>query len=432
MQTVKFFTLGCKVNQYDTQLLREKLLAFADFREIENNHPSDIYIINTCTVTASADKESFELIRRAKKENPLALIIVTGCLAELDSEKIKDIDNKIVILKNKEKKDLLKKLSITNYTNYQLPFTEQPSISYFKGHTRAFLKIQEGCNNFCSYCKVPLVRGKSRSKNPDLIIKEFNTLIKNGYKEIVLCGICLGDFGKDLKPKMELIELLERLDSLEGDFRMRLSSIEAWDITENFIQNINKIKKLCPHLHIPLQSGDDQILKLMNRPINSQGYLEIIKRLKEKIPSLVFTTDVLVGFPQEKEENFLNTLKLIKEIKPLKVHIFSFSPRLYTKAYLLGGKVNDKEIKKRFNLLKEIAREQSLEVKTTFLGKQVRVLFESFSVKNQELFWEGFADNYIKVKVSSRKDLRNRFVKVYLESIEDNYMLGSIGEGDLL
>jgi len=429
MQTVKFFTLGCKVNQYDTQLLREKLLAFADFREIENNHPSDIYIINTCTVTASADKESFELIRRAKKENPLALIIVTGCLAELDSEKVKNIDNKIIILKNKEKKNLLKKLPITNY---QLPFNEQPSISYFKGHTRAFLKIQEGCNNFCSYCKVPFVRGNSRSKNPDLIIKEFNTLIKNGYKEIVLCGICLGYFGKDLKPKMELIELLERLDSLEGDFRMRLSSIEAWDITENFIQNINKIKKLCPHLHIPLQSGDDQILKLMNRPITPEIYLEKIERLREKLPLLVITTDVLVGFPYEKEENFLNTINLIKKIKPLKVHIFSFSSRPYTKAYSLGGKISPEQLKRRVNLLKEVVKEQSFKVKQDFLGESVRVLFESSSVKNQELFWEGFADNYIKVKVSSRKDLRNRFIKVCLESIEDNYMLGSIVGGDLL
>ena len=421
MQTVKFFTLGCKVNQYDTQLLREQLLAFADFREIENNHPSDIYIINTCTVTASADKESFELIRRAKKENPLGLIIVTGCLAELDSEKIKDIDNKIIILKNKEKKDLLKKLPITNY---QLPFTEQSSVSYFKGHTRAFLKIQEGCNNFCSYCKVPFVRGNSRSKNPDLIIKEFNTLIKNGYKEIVLCGICLGSFGKDLKPNIELIDLLERLDDLEGDFRIRLSSIEAWDITEKFIQNIEKIKKLCPHLHIPLQSGDNLILKLMNRPVTPELYLEKIERLREKLPLLVITTDVLVGFPYEKEENFLNTINLIKKIKPLKVHIFSFSPRPYTKAYSLGGKISLEQLKRRVNLLKEVVKEQSFRVKQDFLGESVRVLFESSSNKGDDLYWQGFADNYLKVKLNCKEDLKNRFLKVRLESIEDDYILG--------
>jgi len=420
MPKVKFFTVGCKVNQYETQLMREIILSHLDFEEVEGSCLSDLYIINTCTVTHRADRDSLNLIRKAREENPLALIVACGCLTELDSEKIKGIDRRIIIVRNKEKKELLKKLP---FTNYRLPINNYQGISYFKGHTRAFLKIQDGCNNFCSYCKVPLVRGPSISKELEKIIEEFKNLISNGYKEIVLCGVSLGSFGKDLKENTNLIRLLESLDNLQGDFRIRLSSLEAWDIDDEFMEKINKIKKLCPHLHIPMQSGDSKILKLMNRPISPEFYLEKIEKLKEKIPDLVITTDVLVGFPQEEEENFLNTLNLIKKIKPLKVHIFSFSPRPYTRAFHLEGKINEKEIKRRIDFLKEEVKKISYNVKQEFLGKSMRVLFES---KEKEACWVGFTDNYLKVKLLSKEDLKNRFLEVKLSSLRDDYILANL------
>ncbi|MCM8766400.1 MAG: tRNA (N(6)-L-threonylcarbamoyladenosine(37)-C(2))-methylthiotransferase MtaB, partial [Candidatus Omnitrophica bacterium] len=381
MRTIKFYTVGCKVNQYETQLMREHFLN-AGFEEIDNLKPADLYLINTCTVTHKADADSLSFIRRAKRENPSAKFIVTGCLVELDEDKIIPLDKNILIVKNEKKNRILELID----SGVDISVEHQAGITGFYNHCRAFLKVQDGCNNFCSYCKVPLVRGRSRSKKPEDVISEIKTLIKNGYREIVLCGICLGSYGKDLLPRTELIDLLKMLDTLEGDFRIRLSSIEAWDITENFIRDIDKLKKFCPHLHIPIQSGDERILSLMNRPITARGYLEKIEALKRKIPFLVITTDVLVGFPSEKDNNFLNTLSLVEKIQPLKVHIFSYSPRPYTRAFLFKEKISSWEIKKRVIFLKRFTEELSHRLKNDFLGRCMRVLFESSFKEENKTF----------------------------------------------
>jgi len=243
MKTVKFYTLGCKVNQYDTQSIRERFIQ-RGFKELSDGKPANVYVINTCTVTHKADSESVGFIRKAKRENPKSKLIITGCLVEKDSvslSKIKGID--AIISKRF--------------------FPE--SISDFRGRTRAFLKIQDGCNNFCSYCKVTLVRGRSRSRSLEDIIKEANCLVKKGFKELVLTGINLGSYGKDFAQKITIVDVIEALEQIKGLLRIRLSSIEAADVSDELINKISESKKLCRHLHIPIQSGDNKILKKMNR-----------------------------------------------------------------------------------------------------------------------------------------------------------------------
>ena len=423
MRRVKFYTLGCKVNQYDTQSIREKFLN-SGFKEIDNGKKADVYVINTCTVTRRADADSLNFIRRAKRENPGANIFVTGCLAELDADKIRSINKKIIIIKNKDKDRILfltGKPACRQAGRLTGNGLTSKGISFFKGHTRAFLKVQDGCNNFCSYCKVPLVRGVSRSRPLKEIAQEANRLVENGFKEIVLCGICLGAYGKDLKPEQNLVDIIETLEEIEGLLRIRLSSIEAGDVTDELIKKIAESKKLCRHLHIPIQSGDDRILKIMHRPYTRSAYLALIRKIKRKIPQIAITTDVLVGFPGESEANFGNTLNLIKEIAPLKVHIFPYSKRPGTYACNFKNGIEPKLIKERILRLKNAADACARVYKKQFSNKKMEVLIEG-KTKESATCWEGYTDNYIKVLVKSAKGLKNRIIPVKLRIIEKDYI----------
>lgn len=408
MKTIKFYTLGCKVNQYDTQSIREYYRR-AGFRELNNGEPADVYIINTCTVTHKADSDSLGLIRRAKRENPEARVIVTGCLAELDGERIKRETGASQIIKNKEKMGIVNKAGISD----------------FYGHTRAFLKIQDGCNNFCSYCKVPLVRGASLSKPLDKVIREAEKLAGAGFKELVLSGICLGAYGKDLKEKKGILQVIEALEKLSGLVRIRLSSIEAGDVSEELIGKMAVSKKLCPHLHIPLQSGDDTILKKMRRAYTSQAYLNLIKKIKDKIPEIAITTDCLVGFPGETDENFKNTEDLIRKLAPLKTHIFSYSKREGTSAADLGAALPSAIIKERAKRLKEAADKCSTEYRKKFLNKVTDLLIEGES-KGAPGFLEGRTGNYIRVLLESRLNLKNKLIPVRLKKLARDSLLAQL------
>ncbi len=419
-RTIKFFTLGCKVNQYDTQSIRERFIN-AGFKEIYDGEMADIYVINTCTVTHRADSGSFNLIRRAKKENSNAKIIVTGCLTELDEDAIKKIGGISLIVKNRDKERIIDLLYLDYRTIEQKNHRTKTGISYFKGHTRAFVKIQDGCNNFCSYCKVPKVRGASRSRPLDEILQEARKLVRNGFKEIVLCGICLGAYGKDLQSKRNLVSVIEELERIEGLLRIRLSSIEAGDVSDRLIQKMAQSKKLCRHLHIPIQSGDGEILKKMNRSYTRDGYLNLIKKIKRSIPEIAITTDVLVGFPGEGEDNFKNTVDLIREIMPLRVHIFPYSKRLGTRAAFLKDKTNPLALKERISQLARISIECALAYKKQFLNKDRDVLIES--CKENKGYWDGYTDNYIRVRVKSDKDLKNKLIQVRLKKIHKNFLL---------
>ncbi len=422
MKTVKFWTLGCKVNQYETQSIRERFLE-SGFQEINNDQRADIYVINTCTVTQRADSESFNLMRRARRENPKAKLVVTGCLTEMDEDKIRKLKSRSIIVRNKDKTNILKFLSCQNEPNEQNGLNEhnEIGITYFKGHTRAFLKIQDGCDNFCSYCKVPLVRGRSRSRPLNEIVEEAKRLTENGYKEIVLTGVCLGAYGRDLPSQINLVDVIESIEKINGILRIRLSSIEAGDINDELINKMVNSQKLCPHLHIPIQSGDNEILGRMDRGYTHESYLNLIRRIKKFIPEIAITTDIMVGFPGETAKNFQNSVKLVKEIQPLRAHIFPYSRREGTIAANFNHQLNPKIIKERINHLKIVAENCAIEYRKQFLNKNIDVLIEGKS-KEEPDFWEGHTDNYIKVRVKSRTSLYNQFVRLKLEKINKDYM----------
>jgi threonylcarbamoyladenosine tRNA methylthiotransferase MtaB len=362
------------------------------FKEIFNGKPANFYVINTCTVTHKADSGSLALIRRARRESSKAKIIVTGCLVEKDALFLSKLEKIDAIISKKF-------------------FSE--GISNFCGHTRAFLKIQDGCNNFCSYCKVPFVRGKSRSRVLEDIVFEASRLVSNGFKELVLTGINLGSYGKDLEPSISLVNVIESLEGIKDLFRIRLSSIEANDVTNELICKISESKKLCRHLHIPIQSGDNQILKKMNRKYCREDYLYLIKKLKKLIPGIAITTDCLVGFPGESDKNFANTVDLIRRIKPLKVHIFPYSERPGTAAGNFNGKLKPSVIKERILKLEKICYGLAHNYIRKFLNKRMDVLVES-KVKGRPGFWEGYTVNYIKVNIKSNRNLKNKLISCRL------------------
>jgi len=402
--TIKFHTLGCKVNQYDTQSIRERFLE-QGFREIyERKRAAGFYLINTCTVTALADQKSRGIIRRCIKENPQARIIVTGCLAAKDSQKLAKIKGVSLIVSKSF-------------------FNE--GISDFCGHTRAFLKIQDGCDNFCAYCKVPLVRGRSRSRPLGELVQEAQRLAEKGFQEIVLTGICLGAYGRDLKPKSDLVKVISALEKIDGISRIRLSSIEAGDVTDALINKLAGSAKLCRHLHIPIQSGDDEILKKMRRGYTREFYLKLIKKIKNKIPDIAITTDCLVGFPGEHEKHFRNTVDLVRRINPLKVHIFPYSPREGTSASRRFGSssVSQATLKKSIAILKSTASSCAKDYRQRFLGRKMPVLFEDRS-KVKEGYWEGHTDNYIKVFFKSQGNLKNKLALVKLKGIVEGGIAG--------
>ena len=405
MPTIKFRTLGCKVNQYDTQSIRERFLEHG-FKEVKRNEKADNYLINTCTVTASADQKSCAVIRNCISENSKANIIITGCMVKDDWKSLAGMKGVDLIISRSF-------------------FGE--GVSDFCGHTRAFLKIQDGCDNFCSYCKVHLVRGRSRSRLFEDIIKEGSALAARGFKEVVLTGICLGAYGRDIDKVTDLVKIIVELEKIKGLLRIRLSSIEAGDVTDKLIHKMAESKKLCPHLHIPIQSGDDQILKKMKRRYTRKFYLNLIDKIKAKVPSVSITTDCLVGFPQESEKNFQNTLSLVKKIVPLRTHIFPYSARKGTSAYQFAGENNLSLIRERCQRLKEISEECALSYKKSFLNQSVGVLIEG-KVKRSDDLWQGYSSNYIRVLVGSNANLKNKIVTLELQKIKGDFMVGSIAK----
>jgi len=386
MKTFKIYTLGCKVNQYDSQAIREQLERLG-FEELNNGKKADYCIINTCTVTRNADRESRYLIRLAKRRNPFAKIVVTGCYAHSNAREIQRLNNADLILDNDQKQKIAYFISEDKIIKNSKPF----EISDFKSHTRAFVKIQDGCNNFCSFCKVPYVRGRSRSRDFSSIIDEIKRLSSKGYKEIVLTGICLGDYGKDFEKNIDLVDLIEEIEKNEDIVRIRLSSIEAKDVSDKLIKKMKISKKLCPHLHIPFQSGDNKILKLMNRRDTKENYIRLIGKLKKNIRDLAITADIMFGFPGEDERSFSNTLDLLKKVKPSKVHIFTFQPRDKTPLANCQDSIPGKILKQRYERLRALSDELGLKFRRRFLNKRMEILFED----KKNGFWRGYSKNFL-------------------------------------
>jgi threonylcarbamoyladenosine tRNA methylthiotransferase MtaB len=376
MPTIAFHTLGCKSNQYETDMMKNVCRA-AGFEIVPFEGRADIYIINTCTVTGNADKKSRNAVRTAKKKNRDSVVIVTGCYIESGNFNLKEAD---VLLRNKDKADILK----------CLPKIDLPSPLSHPTSTRirANLMIEDGCENFCSYCIVPYVRGKVRSRPMEEILAEARRMAASGIREIVLTGINLGEYGR-------LPMLIDELSKIDGLLRIRLSSIEPMYITDDLIKAVKENPKVCKHLHIPMQSGDDSILKAMNRNYSSKDFLDMAKKIKKQVKDIAITTDIIVGFPGEDEAAFRNTCGLVDKVKFPRIHMFSYSDRQGTAASSFNDKVDPKTIATRYAKLGKLRDTYMLKFHRSFLRKPMEVLIEQKDRKTG--MYEGLTSNYIRV-----------------------------------
>ncbi len=402
---VKFITLGCKVNQYETQSLREIFLANG-FKETFTK--ADFYFINTCSVTHSADRKSIKYIRKAKKENPQAKILVTGCLAEKDKELIEKEGVDYIVSQNQKYKipsilNLKNKLSLKD--NLSLRITD----FYLN---RAFVKIQDGCNNFCSFCKVRLIRGKSKSRPVEEIVREVKFLLERGFKEIVLCGINLGSYKSQGK---DLISLLKLLIKIKGLGRLRLSSIEPQYVSKELLNLISSTEKVCPHLHIPFQSGSDKILKLMNKKVKSSFYRELVSEIRKTIPDCGISADFMIGFPYEEEEDFKKTLRLIEETNPVRSHIFPYSERKQTPSFKFP-KISSKVVRERKEIAIQVGEKASLRFRKSQEKKMFKVVLDENSEKS---YTRGYTENYIRVLLKETFSLKETCSKSLIPIVID-------------
>lgn len=434
----RFITLGCKVNQYETQALREEFAR----RGIESEKIRDsksqtqFVVINTCTVTQAADRENLYWVRRARREYPEARIVVTGCGVQRDREIFSGLPEVDEIFLNDEKPLLVERLfegCASSKTQEDLR-KEYPSleISETDGAARAFVKIQDGCNHACSFCKVVLVRGRSRSRGIQKILDEILRLRDSGYREIVFAGIQLGAYGLDFKgahslplsPLPRLEEVLYEAAKIEGIERLRLSSIEPTDVRPQLIEALHGISKCVPHMHIPLQSGDDTVLRRMNRRYSRSFYLDLIERLRSGWPDFSLTLDVMAGFPGEDEKAFKNTWDTLEKIRPLKCHVFPYSRRAGTRANQWQAPPVA-TVKRRVKALREISDRMGEEIRISYLGRSREVLIESFDSNTETV--TGLTASYFKVRLRGRQDQIGQMIPVTLKAVHGDFIWGEYG-----
>lgn len=402
MRTFFIKTLGCKVNQYEGQAIRERL-ADIGLKEAQADGRADLCILNACTVTQTADRKSRAAIRQMLKKNNKAKVVVTGCFSEADAKK------------------LAASIKGINYIIPKSFFAD--GISNFSGHTRVFVKVQDGCNFRCSFCKVPLVRGRSRSRRISEVLSEVKSIVAKGAKEIVLTGVCLGSFGLDSGSRDNLVRLIEALETIPQLMRIRISSIEPKLISKQLINLFGTSTKLCNHLHIPLQSADNRILEAMGRHYRWEDYLRIIEDVRDKSPDIGITTDVIVGFPGEDRPSFENTLKFLMRIQPLRVHRFLYSPRVGTAAIKkMSSLPKREEAQKWMEELKNTADELSIQFRNIFKNKELSVLVEETS--NGCL--AGYSSNYIRVGFPGSKKDMNQIMRVKIDEVTNEQTWGSL------
>lgn len=403
-QKFKVATLGCRTNQYESQGYSDQLqgigLSLAGEEEEAN-----LCIVNTCTVTESADKSSKAKIRQLLRDNPNSRVVVTGCLVESSEEARKELlqlGENVQLVRNSEKEKLLAQVfpDAENLPEFK--------IERFEAHTRAFVKVQDGCNSFCTYCIIPYVRGRSRSRSFSEILEEIHGLVRNGYKEVVLTGINIGDFEGE---KMRLADLVREVDKIEGLERIRVSSIDPDEVDENLASSILEGKKTCPSMHIVLQAGSNAILKRMNRKYTKQIFLETAEMLKKRNPDFTFTTDVIVGFPGETEGDFAETMEMVEKIQFAKVHIFPYSDRPRTRASQYPNKVPPDVIKRRKTELLHAAEKAAFHLREKFVGRKMKVLLEN---EENSRHIAGHTENFLKVFVPKGEFSSNQIVEVIL------------------
>jgi threonylcarbamoyladenosine tRNA methylthiotransferase MtaB len=432
MKKVAFYTLGCKVNQYETEALTG-IFEKEGYNVVAFDEKADVYVINTCTVTNLSDKKSRQMIRRAKKCNDESIVVVVGCYAQTASEEVSKIPGVNLVIGTKERSKIVEhireieggknKLNLVKDIMKTRDF-EELGVDVYKERTRAFIKIQEGCSQYCSYCIIPYARGPIRSRNKENILTEVRKLSQNGYKEIVLTGIHIASYGKDIKTT-SLIDIINSVHEIEGVERIRLGSIEPSTITESFINAVKDLKKLCPHYHISLQSGCDKTLERMNRKYLTNDYRKSIELLRENIVDVAVTTDVMVGFPGETDEDFEQTYAFLEEISFSSMHVFKYSARKGTPAALFPEQVSPQKKEERSNRLIALAQKNMLEFNKKHIGRSLPVLFEQV-VKNKEGYMEGLTPNYIRVICNGNKELEGKDVNVLVKQAVDDYMIGEL------
>jgi threonylcarbamoyladenosine tRNA methylthiotransferase MtaB len=431
---VAFSTLGCRVNQYESEAMMEKFIR-EGYKVVDFNDFADAYVINTCTVTNMGDKKSRQMIGRARRSNSDAVIAVVGCYSQIAPEEVSNIEGVDVVLGtrnkgeivywvNRAREDKEKFIQVSDVLRNNV--FEDLRIEEYQDKTRAFLKIQDGCNRFCSYCLIPYARGGVCSKEPNKVIEEVKELAKNGFKEIILSGIHIASYGSDLNEKVSLVDILETIDEVEGIERIRIGSIDPTFFNDGTIERITKLKKICPHFHLSLQSGCDETLKRMNRRYTTKQYKEIVDELRINIKDVSITTDIIVGFPGENEEEFQVTYEFLKEIKLSKMHIFKYSPRKGTKAAGMKDDVNGSLKDFRSNSLIALNKENEILFMKAFLGKKMKVLYEQKSSDFQGSY-EGYTPNYIKVLTRTDKKIEDgSIISTDLTGVEVEYMHGKL------
>lgn len=439
MKKVAFHTLGCKVNIYETEAMQE-LMQKAGYSIVDFDDKADIYVVNTCSVTNMADRKSRQMLHKAKKDNPDAVIVAVGCYVQAAAKSIKQ-DEKIDIIIGNNMKNKIADI-INDYYEHQDPNTvdisgdfvldiskikeyEEFRVLKHKEHTRAFIKIQDGCNQFCSYCIIPYTRGRVRSRSIEEIEKEVRDLVNVGYKEVILTGIHISSYGLDFEEKIQLIELVERVAKVAGVERLRISSLEPRIITEEFVERLSKLDNFCPHFHLSLQSGSDNTLKAMSRRYDASEFKEGVRLIRKYFDMPALTTDIIAGFPGETEDDFTESLEYIRDIGFFELHVFPYSKREGTKAASMKETLSNKDKTRRVNLLlsmQEPIRRKFLEEK---IGKEVEVLIESEFEHEDKRYVLGHSKEYIKVALPYIEKARNMIIPAKLISfIKDDIILG--------
>jgi threonylcarbamoyladenosine tRNA methylthiotransferase MtaB len=430
-ETIAITTLGCKANQFDSEMM-QAALERGGFEIIPFSQRADIYIVNTCTVTHRADYQSRQLIRRAHRLNPSSLIVVTGCYAQAYPEEVQGVAGVGVVLGNGEKAsvvDILRNPLMSSSPMVSVGDMEkerkigEADINRSCRHTRALLKIQDGCNASCAYCIIPRARGRSRSLDPLRVIHHLQRMEKRGFKEVVMTGIHLGIYGADLAPPTSLAELCKKMEDIPAPQRIRLSSIEPDDFSPELIQTIASSPRVCHHLHIPMQSAEDDILRRMHRNYDGTFFADLVQTLIHRIPDLNIGVDVIVGFPGEGEKQFRETYELLEKSDIGYLHVFPFSKRRGTEAYEFPHQVDPRTKKRRCESLRALGRRKKAAFQGRFLGRELEVLVEQRRDKLTGRL-KGYSRNYIPVLIEGEDDLVNREIRVSVTDLEDGRVLG--------
>ena len=470
MKTVAFITLGCKVNQYETNAMTQQFIE-KGYEVVDHTQKADIYIVNTCTVTNMSDRKSRQMLRRVKELNKEAIVVACGCYAQVAKEELEKIEEINLVLGNNEKKDIVE--YVETYIHHQTLNENKGNTLYIKDQskkieedvkasqnkeitanaeknkitkdrvetqiqdvmnqkefvefgditftekTRAVIKIQDGCDRFCSYCIIPYARGRVRSRKPEHILSEIQKIAKEGIKEVVITGIHIASYGKDFKQEYRLIDLLEEMNEIEGIERIRLGSIEPLLITEEFVNRLEKLSKVCHQFHLSLQSGCNETLKRMNRRYTTEQFQEITKLLRNAFEDAILTTDIIVGFPGESEEEFEKTYTFLKEIKFYKMHVFKYSQRKGTKAAVMPNQIDGNKKEERSRRLIELSNENEKEYNEQYVGKEVEVLFE----EEKNGMWQGHTKNYILAHYKTEENMENKMVKLQCQGAEQEYII---------